>query len=107
VNEASRKGAEGPLSSSSDGPPWLIYAGGKKWRRGAAVLINQGVKSSMGNDPQGHFEADWSAAEGWKIGDRIKDQSWQQLALAWPYVAALCSHFGVAALSRQRVRQGR
>jgi hypothetical protein len=30
----------------------------------------------MGNDPKRYFEVDWSAAEGWKIGDRIKDQSW-------------------------------
>jgi hypothetical protein len=60
-----------------------------------------------GNDPKGYIEADWSAAEGWKIGDRIKDQSWQQLALAWAYVGALCNRFGVAALSGQRVRRGR
>jgi hypothetical protein len=66
-----------PLSSNNDDPPWLIYdQGKKKVEERAAALIDRTVKAAMGNDPKGYFEAEWSAEEGWKIGDRVLDQQW-------------------------------
>ena len=68
---------EKPLSSNNDDPPWLIYdQGKKKVESRAPALIGRDVKTAIGNDPKGYFEAEWSAEEGWKIGDRVIDQKW-------------------------------
>jgi hypothetical protein len=42
----------------------------------AAALIDRSVKAAMGDAPKGYFEGEWSAEEGWKIGDRVLDQKW-------------------------------
>jgi hypothetical protein len=66
-----------PLSSNNADPPWLIYdQGKKKVESRAAALIGREVKAATGNDPKAYFEAEWSAEEGWKIGDRVLDQKW-------------------------------
>ena len=39
-------------------------------------LIDPAVKSAMGDDPKGYFEAEWAVEGGWKIGARVKDQDW-------------------------------
>jgi hypothetical protein len=66
-----------PLSSNDLDPPWLIYdQGRKKVESRAAALIDRAVKVAMGDAPKGYFEGEWSAEEGWKIGDRVLDQKW-------------------------------
>jgi hypothetical protein len=66
-----------PLSSNKDAPPWLIYSEGKlKMETRETDLIDPAVKSAMGDDPKGYFEAEWAAQGGWKIGARVKDQDW-------------------------------
>jgi hypothetical protein len=64
-----------PLSSNVGDAPWLIYdRGKKKVEQRALALIDSAVKATLGDDPKGYFEAEWSTEEGWKIG--VLDQKW-------------------------------
>jgi hypothetical protein len=56
-----------PITSSMNmaGPPWLIYAKGRKHsEQRPAKAIPQPIKDAMGADPKAYFAADWSPSVG-------------------------------------------
>lgn len=66
-----------PLSSNSDGAPWLIYdQGKKKAEQRAAALVDPAIRAALGSDPKAYFEAEWSMEGGWKIGAKVLPRNW-------------------------------
>jgi hypothetical protein len=39
-------------------------------------LIGAEIKSAIGEEIKGYFEAEWSPDDGWKIGARVLPQKW-------------------------------
>jgi hypothetical protein len=55
---------------------WIIYDRDRQRieKRGANQICEQ-ILLAIGDDLQGHFEAEWTG-DGWMIGARVQPQSW-------------------------------
>lgn len=63
-----------PLAGPAAPGSCLVYAMGRKNMQ--ELMMPADVVEALGDDLKGYFEATWSHASGWTLGERVADQPW-------------------------------